>query len=43
MTFIVSHSGTVYSRDLGPDTGRIAATIGVFDPDPRWKREAMID
>lgn len=40
MTFMVSHDGIVYSRDLGPKTSELAAAIKVFDPDPGWKKEA---
>jgi Protein of unknown function (DUF2950) len=43
MTFIVNHSGAVYSKDLGPDTAQIAANLSTFDPDQSWKREAGID
>jgi hypothetical protein len=39
MTFIVSHKGVVYSKDLGADTARIAGEMAVFDPDATWKRE----
>ena len=42
MTFIVSHDGVVYSKDLGPDTPKVAMTIDVFDPDPSWKHETAI-
>lgn len=40
MTFIVSHDGIVYSRDLGPKTSELAAAIKSFDPDSGWKKEA---
>jgi hypothetical protein len=43
MTFIVNHSGVVYSKDLGTDTAKIAQAIETFDPDQSWKREASID
>lgn len=43
MTFIVSHSGSVFSKDLGPDTMKIAQEISVFDPDESWQRETSID
>jgi hypothetical protein len=43
MTFIVNHSGVVYSKDLGPDTTKLAHAIEVFDPDQTWKREASIE
>ena len=35
-TFIVSHDGTVFQKDLGPDTARLARDIGAFDPGPGW-------
>jgi hypothetical protein len=40
MTFIVNHQGVVFSKDLGPDTQRLAGDMKVFDPDDTWKREA---
>lgn len=43
MTFIVNHSGVVYSKDLGPDTAKVAQAIETFDPDQTWKREASIE
>jgi hypothetical protein len=42
MTFIVSHDGVVFSRDLGPDTAKVAGAITQYDPDGGWKREAAI-
>ncbi len=42
MTFIVSHTGVVFSKDLGPDTAAAAAAIDIFDPDPSWKQEISI-
>ena len=39
MTFLVSHQGVVYERDLGPRTERIAASMSVFDPDSHWSLE----
>jgi len=38
MTFMVSHEGTVFQKDLGPDTDEIAEKIKSFDPDPSWKK-----
>jgi len=38
MTFMVSHAGKVYEKDLGPDTAARAAAITRFDPDSSWKR-----
>jgi hypothetical protein len=42
MTFIVSHDGVVFSKDLGPDTAEAAGAITQYDPDGSWKREAAI-
>ncbi|HZF26475.1 MAG TPA: DUF2950 domain-containing protein [Steroidobacteraceae bacterium] len=42
MTFIVNYDGVVFSKDLGPDTAKVAAHIELFDPDESWKREAAI-
>jgi hypothetical protein len=36
-TFIVSHAGTVYERNLGPNTSRIAAGITAYDPGQGWQ------
>jgi hypothetical protein len=38
MTFMCSHEGTVYQKDLGADTAEIAGKISSFDPDPSWTR-----
>ena len=35
-TFMVSHDGVVYQKDLGPDTLDIAAKIDRFNPDKTW-------
>jgi hypothetical protein len=40
MTFMVSHHGTVWEQDLGPDTAREAAAITAFNPGPGWVRVA---
>ena len=37
-TFIVSYSGIVYQKDLGPDTATIAAAIERYNPDKTWNR-----
>ena len=36
MTFLVNQQGRVYQKDLGPDTGKIAAKIKSYDPDKAW-------
>jgi len=37
MTFMVNHDGTVYEKDLGPDSSRIARKTSKFNPDKTWK------
>jgi hypothetical protein len=37
MTFIVNHDGTVYEKDLGPGTPKIAKAMAKFNPDKSWK------
>ena len=36
MTFLVSHNGTVYQKDLGPRTAAIARDLSEFNPDKTW-------
>ena len=36
-TFIVSYEGTVYQKDLGPDTLKIFQRMELYDPDKSWK------
>ena len=37
MTFIVSHNGKVYQKDLGKDSAAIGASMSTFDPGAGWK------
>jgi hypothetical protein len=36
-TFITSHHGVVYQKDLGDDTDRLARQMKVFNPDSSWE------
>jgi hypothetical protein len=36
-TFIVSHNGVVYEKDLGPETLQQFSAMDRFNPDPTWK------
>jgi hypothetical protein len=36
-TFMVSHDGVVYEKDLGPNTLEIARKIELFNPDSTWR------
>jgi hypothetical protein len=38
MTFIVNKSGTIYEKDLGPDTTKLAQAMIVYDPDSSWHK-----
>jgi len=40
MTFIVSHDGVLYEKDLGPDTAARASGMTRFDPDSSWQKAA---
>jgi len=37
-TFIVSHDGIVYEKDLGPDSLNIAKEMELYNPDKTWRR-----
>jgi Protein of unknown function (DUF2950) len=36
MTFIVDESGTIYEKDLGPETTKLAQAMTAYDPDSTW-------
>jgi len=40
MTFMVSHDGIVYQKDLGPRTAQIANAMKTFNPDKTWTKVA---
>ena len=37
MTFIVNHAGTVFQKDLGPNTVQLAERMTSFNPDKSWQ------
>jgi len=37
MTFLVSHTGTVFQKDLGPGTAKLAERMSSFNPDRTWQ------
>jgi Protein of unknown function (DUF2950) len=43
MTFLVNHAGTVYQKDLGPDTARLAERMTSFNPDLSWQKISDTD
>jgi Protein of unknown function (DUF2950) len=38
MTFIVNQDGTVFQKDLGPQSDKLARKIEAFDPDSTWTK-----
>jgi hypothetical protein len=38
MTFLVSHDGVLYEKDLGPNTAAQARAMTRFDPDSTWQK-----
>jgi hypothetical protein len=36
MTFLVSHHGTIYQKDLGTETAALADRITSFNPNKAW-------
>jgi hypothetical protein len=41
MSFMVSHDGQLYEKDLGPGSDAIARAMTRFDPDASWKKVAV--
>src|SRR5271169_1834679 len=37
-TFIISKSGVIYEKDLGPNTTRLAESMAAYDPDSTWNK-----
>jgi hypothetical protein len=40
-TFLISHDGVVYEKDLGKKTRKIASRTTLFNPDETWRRVAV--
>jgi len=38
VTFLISHDGVVYQKDLGPTTPQLALKMARFDPGPGWQK-----
>jgi hypothetical protein len=38
MSFIVDESGTIYEKDLGPNTTKLAQAMTAYDPDSSWQQ-----
>jgi hypothetical protein len=41
MSFMVSHAGVVYEKDLGPGSAAIAQAMTRFNPDSTWKKSPI--
>jgi hypothetical protein len=41
MTFMVSHAGIVYEKDLGPKSAAVASAMTRFNPDASWKKSPL--
>ncbi|HET9205072.1 MAG TPA: DUF2950 domain-containing protein [Burkholderiaceae bacterium] len=41
MTFMVSHAGIVYEKDLGPNSAAVASAMTRFNPDASWKKSQI--
>jgi hypothetical protein len=39
VSFMVNQDGTVFEKDLGDDTAKVAQALTAFDPDNTWKAE----
>jgi hypothetical protein len=38
MTLIIDQSGTIYEKDLGPDTTKLVQAMTAYDPDSTWHK-----
>jgi hypothetical protein len=38
MAFMVDESGTIFEKDLGPNTTKLAETMTAYDPDSTWQK-----
>lgn len=41
MSFMVSHAGIVYEKDLGPNSDAAARAMTTFNPDSSWKKVSV--
>jgi hypothetical protein len=41
MSFIISHAGVVYEKDLGPNTDAAARAMTRFNPDSSWRKSPV--
>jgi hypothetical protein len=37
-SFMISHEGVLYQKDLGPNGAAIAREMKTFNPDPTWSK-----
>lgn len=41
MSFMISHDGEIFSKNLGPDGGKVAMKMSRFDPDSSWSEVSV--
>jgi Protein of unknown function (DUF2950) len=41
MTFMINQDGIIVQKDLGPDTEKLAAQMGEFNPDSTWDQDIV--
>jgi S-formylglutathione hydrolase FrmB len=41
MSFMISHAGVVYEKDLGPNTDAAARAMTRFNPDSSWRKSPV--
>jgi len=40
LTFLVNQAGTIYQKDLGPQTRELGQAMTQLNPDPGWSKGA---
>lgn len=41
MSFMISHEGQVFEKDLGPEGYKLAQSMKRFDPDDSWQEVTL--
>jgi len=37
VTFVISHQGKLFQKDLGPDTAKLVKAMTEYNPDKTWE------
>ena len=43
MTFVVNQEGTIFEKNLGKNTHRLAEAITTYNPDKSWKKVKKLE